>query len=248
MPPSQKSKPPFCQCTVHHCSDYVGGGRTLSRNVFNRHQLDERSASATLLQQAGKVSADALKSQIEDLSAHLAASTLSDQVSGPSNIPGGRLWGTESLTDDCYEPTPHPLPPSPMPSTTRKSSSRRHTPPPRDQAQEVLQHLRDVDEALDILSKEIASDILSAELPSLEMANTVFPFDVHFEALAHLSDQLGMISFKNDEVTTRMKTAKEKLDRSSKRLTDAKDAWLTRIEQLNRAKRLRGGVSFSTGS
>ncbi|KAF5328352.1 hypothetical protein D9619_013346 [Psilocybe cf. subviscida] len=246
MPSSQKSVPPFCKCTVHHCSDYVGGGRTLSRNVFNRHQLDERSSSATLLfQQAERVSADALKAQMEDLSAHLAASTLSDQVSGPSNIPGGRLWGKESLANDCYESTPRPASPGLKLSTSGKSS-RRHTPRPRDQEQEVLQHLRDVDEALDISSKEIASDILSVVPPSLKTVSTVFPLEVYFEALARLSDQLSMVSFKSAEVNIRLKCAKEKLDQSLKLLTDAKDAWLTRLGEIEDEKQSRGGVPYST--
>ncbi|KAF5318598.1 hypothetical protein D9619_010825 [Psilocybe cf. subviscida] len=224
MPSSQKSERPFCACTVHQCSEYPGGGRTLSRNVFNRHQMDEWSS--LLFQHTGKVSADTLKAQIEDLSAHLAASTLSDEVSGPPNIP---VCLTNQYPDiEVLSP--------------------QHNPLPRDQEREVLQHLQDVDESLDISTKEIMSDILSMEPPSLKMTSTVFPLEVHFEVLARLSNQLSMVSFNSAEVITRLQYAKGKLNQLLKCLTDAKDAWLTRLREIEDEKQLRGGVPFSTGS
>lgn len=238
----------FCKCTVNRCSDYTGGGRTLCAKTYKKHQLDERSANiSTLYNQAQELSEKALRTQIEDVSAQLSASTLSDEVSGSSDIPGGRLWGKEPSSKDHREPTPDRSSSMIQPSLPRKSTPQCSTPPRRDQEDLVLEHLRDLDQAAETLLKKIASDVLSMKFPSAKNATTVFPLEAHFEALARFSDQLGMVSLKSLEVMNQLKSIEVKLEKSLAHLNNAKTAWGSKLKRLDAEKQSRGGVPFSTG-
>jgi hypothetical protein len=88
---------PTCFCAAYGCCSSGGKdplshkpfGRKVDGRTFKAHTLADKQAAF----RAAEENAEAvLTAQIEEITAHLSASVLADKVSGPSSIPGGRLW------------------------------------------------------------------------------------------------------------------------------------------------------------
>jgi hypothetical protein len=92
---------PTCFCISHGC--YASGGqdpisrRPSGRNVDGRtykaHTVADRQAEFRAAEENTEA---VLAVQIEEITAHLSASVLADNVSGPSLVPGGPLWSRNS--------------------------------------------------------------------------------------------------------------------------------------------------------
>lgn len=229
-----------CKCTVHGCGP---NGRVVTPKTLKRHELDEQASSAQLLYAQAQTLADAaISSQIEDISAHLAASTLSDQVSGSATTPGGRLWGKPSPSSpNIYSVDQKPPPDPTTPPRPRRSLN-------RDPEKEALSYLNDLGAAVDIFHSRLISAIHSLEEPSSAMKSIVFPLDIFQEGLATFSDQLDQITLKKHSVLERKRPISQRLTESQERLESAKVAWFSKLEVINEAIRRAPGIPFQTGS
>lgn len=230
-----------CKCTIHGCGDSGPEGRLLASKIVKRHELDERSSSVrTLYAEARSLADDAVASQIEDITAHLAASTLSDQVSGSSTSPGGRLWG---------KPSPENV------SSTRQTSSLDSTIPHRprrsfnrDPEKEALSHLNHLGAAVEVFSGRVSMAIQSLDEPSITMKSMVFPLDTYQETLATFYDQLDHITLQKPVVLERKRSILEQLTKLQECLSSARSSWLSKLEEVNKTIRNAPGIPFHTGS
>lgn len=230
-----------CKCTIHGCGDSGPEGRLLASKIVKRHQLDERSSSArALYAEAQRLADDAITSQIEDITAHLAASTLSDQVSGSPTTPGGRLWGRSSSEDTFSAGRTSSLEPS-IPDRPRRSFN-------RDPEKEALSYLNHLNAAVEVFSSRLTTAIHSLDEPSTIMKSTVFPLDTLQETLASFYDQLDHITLKKPAVLERKLAISEHLTQLGERLSSTKSAWLSKLEEVNKAIRTSPGIPFQTGS
>ena len=104
---------PTCFCVAHSCcsssSKDSTSGKPLGRNIDGRtykaHTVADRQAAFHAAEENTEA---VLAAQIEEITAHLSASVLADNVSGPSLVPGGPLWSRNSSEDhqsDDYFPT-----------------------------------------------------------------------------------------------------------------------------------------------
>ena len=95
---------PTCFCVTRGC--YSSGGKnpishkSLGRNVDGRmykaHTLADKQAAFRVAEENAEL---ALTTQIEEITTHLSASVLVDNVSGPSLVPGGPLWSRNGSED-----------------------------------------------------------------------------------------------------------------------------------------------------
>jgi hypothetical protein len=95
---------PTCFCVTHGCYSSCGkdpiSDKPLGRNVdgrtFKAHTLADRQAAFRAAEENTEA---VLTAQIEEITAHLSASVLADNVSGPSLVPGGPLWSRDDSED-----------------------------------------------------------------------------------------------------------------------------------------------------
>jgi hypothetical protein len=92
---------PKCYCQSSGCA--VAGGREVTKRIYDSHARDDRSSRARNAQAASQ---NALQEKAEAISSYIAAMTLSDQVSGTSSRPGGRLWSTSLSQENRTEESP----------------------------------------------------------------------------------------------------------------------------------------------
>ncbi|KAJ3495312.1 hypothetical protein NLJ89_g10645 [Agrocybe chaxingu] len=117
---------------------------------------------AIALEIAQREADEAIEEQVAQISAHLAAQTLSDHVSGPSENPGGRLWGNDPPNpkdvSDLSSSKQFPLPRSASQKHRRTTSesppfgcsqkSDEQTPSRRSRERELLSCLSEIDTQL----------------------------------------------------------------------------------------------------
>lgn len=230
--------PTTCKCTIHGCRDFGPEGRPLTLRIIQRHQVDERASSAHRLYAKAQITADeAIESQLEDISAHLAANTLSDRVSGPTSAPGGRLWGKpSSASADRQGPAADLV-------------TFRHSRPPfrRDAEAEALSFLDELNISITSFSTDLDFAIQSLQEPSEKTRSTVFPLEIFQEKLHVFQDQLSLITIKRQMVSNRKDCISQQLRPLQERLNSAKSAWLTKVALIDESIRAAPGVPFETG-
>ncbi|KAF5327761.1 hypothetical protein D9619_004081 [Psilocybe cf. subviscida] len=230
-----------CKCTVHGCRDSGPNGRVVTPKILKRHELDERSSSArSLYAEAQKLADDTISSQIDDISAHLAASTLSDQVSGSATTPGGRLWGKSPSSPNVFSVDQKP-PPVPITPPRRPRQSLNRNP-----EKEALSYLNDLGPAVEAFYSRLISAIQSLEEPSSTTKSIVFPLDIFQEGLATFFDQLDLITLKRPSVLERKRPISQQLAESQEHLNFAKLAWISKWEGINEAMQRAPGIPFQT--
>ena len=95
---------PTCFCVTRGC--YSSGvkdpisHKSLGRNVdgctYKAHMLANKQVAFRVAEENAEL---ALTAQIEEITTHLSASVLADNVSGPSLVPGGPLWSRNGSED-----------------------------------------------------------------------------------------------------------------------------------------------------
>jgi hypothetical protein len=133
---------PTCFCVAHGC--YSSGGKDpisdkpLGRNVDGRtykaHTVADRQAAFHAAEENTEA---VLAAQIEEITAHLSASVLADNVSGPSLVPGGPLWSRNSSDHPSDNDFPTSSKQTGGPSSS-PSSMTHHSPPSRSSSPQGL--------------------------------------------------------------------------------------------------------------
>ena len=160
---------PKCYCQSSGCA--VAGGREVSKRVYGSHARNDRSSRVRNAQAASQ---NALQEQEEIITSHIAAMTLSDQVSGISPRPGGRLWSKSSSQENQTEESPSHF-----------------TFSVRELIEHNLKRLRDLEQSLCAVRSEANSKLTSIGSPLERTAP--FPLKSFIIAAQDISDQLDLI-------------------------------------------------------
>lgn len=260
---------PICFCTSHGCCAFGDinpatgkpSGRSLTSQTLKKHSLDDQVASVNL-DRAQYRAQQVLDTQIAEISAHLAASTLSDEVSGPSKVPGGRMWGSDithmehsqhSTSVESQHPE-DPLStsstrssPKPLTSNVRKSRPPGQGIPARVPEREVLSCLKDIDTSVESFLREAASNLDSLTLPS-KAAPTVSPLQSLVDKSSYLRDRLDAVSWKSQTVRETKESISKKLRDVDQRLESAQSAWSARLSRIKETKTPSHGLPFDTST
>lgn len=193
---------PKCYCHLGGCA--ASGGREISKCIYDSHTRTECSARIVNAQAAGH---DPLQEQEEAITSHLAAMTLSDQVSGASPHPGGRLWSKSSSPQDLTENTPSP------PTFSH-----------RERIDQNLKRIRDLEISLDVVRSEATSKLVSVGSP-LERTSP-FPLRPLIVATRDILDQLDHIKQKVPSVQESKKSVVSQTQELLEKLKESQRRWL----------------------
>ena len=92
-------------------------------HLYRQHALEDKKATYSKAQEDADATVEA---QIQEITTHLSAHTLADNVSGPSREPGGSLWFRETGDIDPHTLSNNP----PHPSVTPDQTQPNHQHPP----------------------------------------------------------------------------------------------------------------------
>jgi hypothetical protein len=216
---------PTCFCAAYGCCSSGGKdplshkpfGRKVDGRTFKAHTLADKQAAF----RAAEENAEAvLTAQIEEITAHLSASVLADKVSGPSSIPGGRLWsrnGSEvhesnnefsSSIKQTGGPSLSPLSPSRSPRSNWSSSqslptsshSPRQTGTRRSQEVELIACLSELEQEVNTLRERALEELTRLGRPSSSGPPILFPLSELLQYSRHLKEELEMVTFKGPAV------------------------------------------------
>ena len=160
---------PKCYCQSSGWA--VAGSREVTKCIYDSHARNDHSSRVLNAQAASQ---NAVQEQEEAITSYKAAMTLSDQVSGTSPHPGGRLWSTSSSQENQTEE-------SPLHFTFSL----------RQLAEHNLKWLRDLEQSLCTVWSEANSKLASIGSP-LERTPP-FPLKSFIIAAQDISDQLDLI-------------------------------------------------------
>ena len=160
---------PTCCCQSSGCA--AAGGREVTKSIYDRHLRLERSTQVLSAQATRR---NALQEQEEALTSYLTTLTLSDQVSGMTTLPGGRLWSKSPSHED---PTKNIL--------SQPTFSRREL------IEQDLKRIRDLEESLGAVQSEAALKLSSVGSPLERTAP--FPLTALIVAAQDILDQLHHI-------------------------------------------------------
>ncbi|KJA24977.1 hypothetical protein HYPSUDRAFT_200219 [Hypholoma sublateritium FD-334 SS-4] len=185
---------------------------------------------------------------IEQLSAKIVSTTLTDQMSGRSaSTPGGRLWG-HYFTD-----TESPLPSSPFGSHDPKQPVSRNVSPPHLQAAPCRSQEEELLRCLSILKTDVSHFVNEVELgvgqahrPSSKGPPAPFPLQALVEKSGSLQVRLDAITFKSPPVKQCKEATAGKLAQAVSFLEAFQDSWHARLSKNQKEKTSLKGVPFDT--
>ena len=160
---------PTCYCQSSGCA--AAGGREVTKRLYDCHARLERSTQVLNAQAASR---NTLQEQEDALASYLTTLTLSDQVSGTTSHPGGRLWSKSLSPEDPTENTPS------QPTFSR-----------RELIEHSLKRIRDLKRSLGAVQSEATSKLPSVGSPLERTAP--FPLTALIAAAQDILDQLHRI-------------------------------------------------------
>ena len=267
---------PTCFCVTHGCCASGGkdpiSAKPLGRNVDGRtykaHTVADRQAAF----HAAEENTEALlTAQIEEITAHLSASVLADNVSGPSLVPGGPLWSrnhSEDRQSDNDFPTSmkqtfgssssplsvtHHSPPSrsSFPSqglTTSPHSPPRQTGSRRSRETELIACLSELEQEVNTLRDRALEGIARLGHPSSSGPPTLFPLSELLQSSRSLKDEIETVTFKGPAVLELKTSISSKLQKIDAKLVAAKKDWNQKLSDIKAMKTpIHEGVPCETG-
>jgi len=262
---------PICFCVTRGC--YANGGKDpishkpLGRNVDGRtykaHTVADRQADF----RAAELNTEAvLTAQIEEITAHLSASVLADNVSGPSLVPGGPLWSRNSSKDHQSNSD------SPSSSSIKKtvSSMTHHSPsshsilssqsPPisshsplhqtgsrRSREAELITRLSELEKEADTLRERALEGFTHLGHPLSFGPPSPFPLSGLLQSSKSLKEELEMVTFKGAAVLDLKTSISSKLQKIDAKLVAAKKDWDQKLFNIKAMKTPIHGVPCETG-
>ena len=210
---------PTCFCVSHGCCSSSSrdpiSDKPLERNVdghtYKAHTVANRQAAF----HAAEENTEAiLTAQIEEITTHLSASVLADNVLGPSLVPGGPLWSRNSSEDhqsnDYFLTSSSPLfmahhsTPSCLSSSqslpTSSHSSPHQTGPRRFQEAKLITCLSELEQEVNTLCKRALESLAYLGCPSSSGPPTLFPLLKLLQSSRSLRGELQTVTFKGPAV------------------------------------------------
>lgn len=198
-------------------------------------QLDPRTQKLHAHKDKARLASDAaehaVEDQLETIRLHLASSTLADDASLSTAVPGGRMWTyaqQESLPDTVNV-------------ATYSLSS-------QDLIRNLLSRLSEIESSVNTLSETVDSELQCSNAPLFVNASS-FPLHHLFLECHHLDADLEKVKSKTVSVTTMKTSIKGQLDTISKKLHLSKLTWKEKREKLRSNERIEHtGMKHSTGN
>lgn len=219
---------PMCFCTLGGCQDL--GGVQLDPRAYKRHQ---RADAVVLARSARTTSESAIAARDEDISVYIAAMTLSDNVSGPTQR-GGRLWSKSSPDPKDVENLNKHIPPSscttsttdpiPFPLPREASRSSRPNTSRNDFIKESLRSLAESEQKLLGIEAKISDAMREAGTLPVSLKPL-------FSECSEIESQLGRIQKRDASVIETKRRVSERLVRVQAALVHAKQKWKTQATQ-----------------
>ncbi|KAF8801628.1 hypothetical protein BYT27DRAFT_7114327 [Phlegmacium glaucopus] len=247
---------PVCFCIAAGCST-AGGihpvsreplGRKVDGRTFLAHKnADRRAALCTALQNTEAT----VDSQLEEITAHLSASVLADEVSGPPQNPGGSLWSRLDSSED-YSPRDKS-------STSERTQTQSSIPLPaaqnshptgskRSREAAILACLTDIEVEVDSFRHEAQDHLIHLGRPPSSGPPTSFPHADLLQLSNDLKSQLETITFKTPAVLTLKDSIMRKLQNIDFKVTTAKKAWNQELSDIKAMKTPNYGLPHETGN
>ena len=261
---------PTCFCATHGCfssgKDPISDkplGRNVDGRTYKAHTVADRQAAF----HAAEENTDAvLTAQIEEITAHLSASVLADKVSGPSLVPGGRLWSRNSSEDHQSD---HDYPTSTKQTGGPSSSVTHHSPPshssssqslptflhspPRQTGSrrfreaELIARLSELEQDVDALCERALEGLIRLGRPSSSGPPILFPLSELIQSSRSLKDKLETVTFKGPAVHALKTSISSKLQNINAKLVAAKKDWNQKLSDIREMKTPHEGVPCETG-
>jgi hypothetical protein len=256
---------PLCFCDSHGCSS-VGGtdpishkpkGKNVDTRTFKAHLVADRQVA---FHAAEKNTETTIDTKIEEITAYLSASVLADEVSGPSQIPGGSLWSRCNDFEDCL-PQDKPIatqkrPQSPLstsPLAARNSrptslhSPARQAGSRRSRENDILASLADIEVEVDALCRDALNGLAHLGQPSPSGPPSSFPHADLLLLSKDLKSRLETITFKGPAVIEVKDSIFLKLKKIDRKLMTAKIVWNEELANIRATKTPVYGVPCDTG-
>lgn len=208
------------------------GGRQLDPRTQKLHALKDK---ARLVEVATEDAERAIEDQLEAIRLHLASSTLADDVSSSTAVPGGRMW-SYTLRES-------------LPDSGTVDTSATYSPSRRELVHNLLNQLSEIESSVNALSQTVDSELLRLDTPLFvdSSGSSSFPLHHLFLECHHIDADLEKVKSKVASVTTTKSSIKRQLDGISKKLQLSKLAWKEKLEKLRSNRIEHTGVKHSTG-
>jgi hypothetical protein len=256
---------PICFCDSHGCSSAGGTdlisrkpkGKNVDTRAFKAHSVADRQAA---FRAAEKKTESTFDAEIEEITAHLSASVLADEVSGPSQSPGGSLWSRHMDFEDCLPQdkpiaapkrthsqlsTPsmaaHNSHPTSSYSPARQAGSR------RSRENDILASLADIEVEVDTLYHEALNSLAHLGQPSPSGPPSSFPFADLLLLSKDLKSRLETITYKGPAVLKVEDSIFLKLKNIDRKLMTAKIVWNEELANIRATKTPVYGLPCDTG-
>lgn len=228
--------------------------------TFTKHSRADKEAAFEAAEENTQAILDA---QIEEITTFLSTSVLADQVSGPTQTPGGSLWSRNSPHRDgsiSGSPSQEGLSPShlyPVPQTLDLKANPKPTAPRHFPRQAESKHTRE-DEVLKCLSllEEDTKSLLDETLrclaslgqPSPSGPPTAFPLSELFHQLSNLKTRLQTVTIKSPAVLAFKDTITRNTQLIESKLMRAKRDWKEIQLDIKATKTPGYGIPYETGT
>ena len=157
-----------CHCTSQGCGEM--GGRQLDPRTQKSHAYKDK---ARLVELASDAAEQAIEDQLETIRIHLASTTLADDVSSSTAVPGGRMWAYSQRES--------------LPETIDISAT--YSPPRQDLICNLLSRLSEIESTVNALSQTVDSELQHLDAP-LFVNSSSFPLHHLFLECHHLDADL----------------------------------------------------------
>ena len=242
-------------------------GKAVSTRMLKAHTVADRQAAFHAAEQNTMAT---FEIQIEEVTAYLSATVLTDEVSGPSLTPGGSLWSRldnyESIPPQD-KPTPAPKQACPQPSMLPASygshpSSHPRVPSPSltplhslspqagsrcSREARIIASLANIEVEVDALHHEALDNLAHLGQPSSSGPPTSFPFADLFLSSKDLKSRLETIMFKAPAVIELKGSILRKLQYIDYKLTTAKKVWNEGLSNIKAMMTPGFGLPYETG-
>lgn len=236
-------------------------GKNVDARTFKAHSVADRQAALHAAEQNTEATIDA---QIEEITAHLSACVLADEVSGPSQSPGGSCWSRCDAFEDCPPQdrpiaTPkraHPQLSTPLPAARNSYPGSHptslHSPPRqagsrRSRESEIITSLAVIEVEVGALYNEALNSLSHLGKPSSYGPPSSFPLADLFLLSNDLKSRLEIITFKGHSVLELKRSILLKLQDIDRKLMIAKRVWNEELANIRAAKTPVYGLPCETG-
>lgn len=195
--------------------------------------------------------------QLDQLTSFMARTTLLDQISGPSTIEGGRLWGNSFCESENLPLSPGCNPSSPSRNQQPKNrpiSASSNTPADtsdtssRSRVADLLSCLSQLETEIRAFALEAGSKLDHVHRPSSKGPPKPFPLQNLIQKSAKFQDRLDVITFKGVDVVLRKNSITAELHHVVRCLEEAQTMWDARLSKIARIKAPSHGVLYDAGS